>query len=190
MFPVQGGLPGSVLTFHCGPGQYPHPVSHRRCGADGEWSPMRSANHRLVSQAICKSTSMILQIPSLYFRNLLIPTSPPPPLSPRLLGMAQTFYVRLSYSWITVTSGPGDSGSVSGTHRASHVTRASLCPALHRGTAPPPGSGQEVLPSVTTTVTLADPNIHTRLIYLSICPSIHLSIHLSHARPACIQCFL
>ncbi|KAM9359019.1 complement C2 [Symphorus nematophorus] len=50
----QGGLEGSVLTYHCSPGQYPFPVSYRLCSADGEWSPMRLANGRLVSRAICK----------------------------------------------------------------------------------------------------------------------------------------
>ncbi|XP_032366788.1 complement C2 [Etheostoma spectabile] len=50
----QGGLEGSVLTYHCGPGRYPYPVSHRLCSADGEWSPMRSTTGRLMSRAICK----------------------------------------------------------------------------------------------------------------------------------------
>uniref|UniRef100_A0A8D3DDZ7 C3/C5 convertase n=1 Tax=Scophthalmus maximus TaxID=52904 RepID=A0A8D3DDZ7_SCOMX len=50
----QGGLEGSVLTFHCGPGKYPFPVSYRLCGADGEWSLMRLANGRLVPRATCK----------------------------------------------------------------------------------------------------------------------------------------
>ncbi|XP_071351960.1 complement C2 [Trachinotus anak] len=50
----QGGLEGSVLTYHCGPGKYPFPVSHRLCGADGEWSLMRLTNRRLVSRATCK----------------------------------------------------------------------------------------------------------------------------------------
>ncbi|XP_042342151.1 complement C2 [Plectropomus leopardus] len=50
----QGGLEGSVLTYHCGSGQYPYPVSYRLCDADGEWSPMRLTNGRLVSRATCK----------------------------------------------------------------------------------------------------------------------------------------
>ncbi|XP_008296696.1 complement C2 [Stegastes partitus] len=50
----QGGLEGSVLTYHCGPGQYPFPVSSRACGADGQWSAMRLANGRPVSSARCK----------------------------------------------------------------------------------------------------------------------------------------
>ncbi|KAA8593795.1 hypothetical protein FQN60_004629, partial [Etheostoma spectabile] len=54
VFLVQGGLEGSVLTYHCGPGRYPYPVSHRLCSADGEWSPMRSTTGRLMSRAICK----------------------------------------------------------------------------------------------------------------------------------------
>ncbi|XP_045928726.1 complement C2 [Micropterus dolomieu] len=49
----QGGLEGSVLTYHCSQGQYPFPVSHRHC-TEGEWSLMRSANGRPVSRAICK----------------------------------------------------------------------------------------------------------------------------------------
>lgn len=54
MFSVQGGLEGSVLSYHCRPGQYPHPVSYRLCGPDGDWSPMRSASGRRVSQATCR----------------------------------------------------------------------------------------------------------------------------------------
>uniref|UniRef100_A0A3Q3BHL8 C3/C5 convertase n=1 Tax=Kryptolebias marmoratus TaxID=37003 RepID=A0A3Q3BHL8_KRYMA len=49
-----GGLEGSVLTYQCGPGQYPFPVSYRICDADGEWSPMRLPSGRLVSRAACK----------------------------------------------------------------------------------------------------------------------------------------
>ncbi|KAM4627981.1 complement C2 [Polymixia lowei] len=50
----QGGLEGSMLTYHCGPGYYASPVSHRLCNADGEWSTMRLTNGRQVSQATCK----------------------------------------------------------------------------------------------------------------------------------------
>ncbi|XP_011607114.2 complement factor B [Takifugu rubripes] len=50
----QGGLEGSVLSYHCSPGQYPHPLSYRLCGPDGDWSPMRSASGRLVSHATCR----------------------------------------------------------------------------------------------------------------------------------------
>uniref|UniRef100_A0A8C2WZZ7 C3/C5 convertase n=1 Tax=Cyclopterus lumpus TaxID=8103 RepID=A0A8C2WZZ7_CYCLU len=50
----QGGLEGSLLTFHCGAGRYPFPVAARLCGADGEWSFMRSANGRQVFRATCK----------------------------------------------------------------------------------------------------------------------------------------
>ncbi|XP_026224893.1 complement C2 [Anabas testudineus] len=50
----QGGLEGSVLTYRCGLGKYPFPVSYRICGADGDWSPMRLANGRPASRAICK----------------------------------------------------------------------------------------------------------------------------------------
>ncbi|KAM9853527.1 complement C2 [Aulostomus maculatus] len=49
----QGGLEGSVLTYHCGPGKYPFPLSYRLCGADGEWSPMRSTYGRVL-RATCK----------------------------------------------------------------------------------------------------------------------------------------
>ncbi|XP_059187931.1 complement C2 [Centropristis striata] len=50
----QGGLEGSVLTYHCGPGRYPFPVSSRLCSADGEWSTMRLTNGRPISRAHCK----------------------------------------------------------------------------------------------------------------------------------------
>ncbi|XP_034089092.1 complement C2 [Gymnodraco acuticeps] len=50
----QGGMEGSVLTYHCGPDQYPFPVSSRLCGDDKEWSVMRSNNGRQISRAICK----------------------------------------------------------------------------------------------------------------------------------------
>lgn len=52
---TQAGIPGSVLSYHCGRGQYPYPVSHRHCEEDGEWSTMRLANGRPVSQARCKN---------------------------------------------------------------------------------------------------------------------------------------
>lgn len=47
-------MEGSVLTYHCRPGQHPFPVSQRICGSDGEWSTMRLANGRPVSLATCK----------------------------------------------------------------------------------------------------------------------------------------
>ncbi|CAK6974955.1 complement C2 [Scomber scombrus] len=50
----QEGLQGSVLTYDCGPGRYPHPVSYRTCGDDGEWSPMRLDGGRRLSHATCK----------------------------------------------------------------------------------------------------------------------------------------
>ncbi|XP_074497464.1 complement C2 [Sebastes fasciatus] len=50
----QGGLEGSMLTYHCGPGRYPSPVSYRLCSADGEWSLMRLSSGRQVSRATCK----------------------------------------------------------------------------------------------------------------------------------------
>ncbi|XP_041796943.1 complement C2 [Chelmon rostratus] len=58
----QGGLEGSVLTYHCSPGQYPFPVSSRLCSADGEWSPMRLANGRQASRATCKDMLCPAQI--------------------------------------------------------------------------------------------------------------------------------
>lgn len=54
LFPPQGGMEGSVMTYHCGPGKYPFPVSFRTCGADGDWSAMRLPTGRLVSWASCK----------------------------------------------------------------------------------------------------------------------------------------
>ncbi|XP_003449339.1 complement C2 [Oreochromis niloticus] len=50
----KGGLVGSVLTYHCGPGKYPSPVSYRTCEEHGEWSPMRLASGRRASRATCK----------------------------------------------------------------------------------------------------------------------------------------
>ncbi|CAL8349815.1 unnamed protein product [Lota lota] len=50
----QGGLKGSVLTYHCSHGYDPFPVSHRLCDDDGEWSTMTSANGRLLTRATCK----------------------------------------------------------------------------------------------------------------------------------------
>lgn len=32
-----GGLEGSVLTYHCNFGYYPYPVSKRVCNPGGEW---------------------------------------------------------------------------------------------------------------------------------------------------------
>ncbi|XP_060901605.1 complement C2-like [Labrus mixtus] len=51
----QGGMEGSVLSYHCGLGQYPSPVSYRTCSADGEWSSMRLPSGREVSRATCKA---------------------------------------------------------------------------------------------------------------------------------------
>ncbi|KAG7479699.1 complement C2-like [Solea senegalensis] len=50
----QGGQEGSVLTYHCGLDKYPFPVSSRLCGADGQWSLMRSAGGKPVTRATCK----------------------------------------------------------------------------------------------------------------------------------------
>ncbi|XP_051252628.1 complement C2 [Dicentrarchus labrax] len=58
----RGGLEGSVLTYHCSPGQHPSPVSFRLCGDDGEWSAMRLSNGRPVSRATCKDVLCPAQI--------------------------------------------------------------------------------------------------------------------------------
>ncbi|XP_037335976.2 complement C2 [Pungitius pungitius] len=50
----QGGLEGSVLTYHCGAGRYPFPVSQRLCGADGDWSLVRLTDGRRVHRVTCK----------------------------------------------------------------------------------------------------------------------------------------
>uniref|UniRef100_A0A3P8ZR65 C3/C5 convertase n=1 Tax=Esox lucius TaxID=8010 RepID=A0A3P8ZR65_ESOLU len=50
----RAGAEGSVLTYHCPRGHYPHPVSRRVCGVDGKWSVMRLANGRRVLRASCK----------------------------------------------------------------------------------------------------------------------------------------
>ncbi|KAL0972773.1 hypothetical protein UPYG_G00194580 [Umbra pygmaea] len=50
----QAGAAGSDLTYHCKAGYYPDPVTQRFCGANGEWSTMRLATGRRVSQASCK----------------------------------------------------------------------------------------------------------------------------------------
>ncbi|KAI5625623.1 complement C2 [Silurus asotus] len=48
------GLEGSVLTYHCKVGYYPHPVSKRVCNSDGEWSIMALPSGKIVSTATCK----------------------------------------------------------------------------------------------------------------------------------------
>ncbi|XP_054468830.1 complement C2 [Anoplopoma fimbria] len=58
----QGGLEGSVLTFHCCLGRYPFPISQRLCGKYGEWSIMRLRNGRQVSRATCKDVLCPAQI--------------------------------------------------------------------------------------------------------------------------------
>ncbi|KAM4589324.1 complement C2 [Fundulus diaphanus] len=50
----QGGMEASVMTYDCGPGKFPFPVSSRICGADGDWSAMRLPSGRLVSRPSCK----------------------------------------------------------------------------------------------------------------------------------------
>ncbi|XP_018598426.1 complement C2 isoform X2 [Scleropages formosus] len=57
-----GGAPGSVLTYHCGTGYYPFPVSQRVCDTDGEWATMRLASGRRVTQATCKEVLCPAQI--------------------------------------------------------------------------------------------------------------------------------
>ncbi|KAG7267479.1 hypothetical protein CRUP_023133 [Coryphaenoides rupestris] len=50
----EGGVKGSMLTYHCSHEYDPFPVSQRLCEADGDWSAMISANGRRVSRATCK----------------------------------------------------------------------------------------------------------------------------------------
>lgn len=88
IFSLQGGLDGSVLTYHCSPAQYPYPVSYRLCSA-GQWSTMSLANGRQVSKATCKGNALLVvrdafnviqfhPIPPLILPHLL-PISPPLP---------------------------------------------------------------------------------------------------------------
>lgn len=65
---------------------------------------------------------------------------------------SQTCCVRLSSSWITVTSGPGTSGSGLGWRRTSPAKKGSPSTGQPRGTAPSLGTGQEPVLSVTTMV--------------------------------------
>ncbi len=116
-FPLQEGLEGSELTYHCGPGKYPFPVSHRLC-ADGEWSPMRLVSGRQVSQATCKgnasdgeSFNFGNQCKFLSSSSIVLSVHPSPPCS---LPCGQTCCVQLSSSWIMETFGQGTSGSVLG----------------------------------------------------------------------------
>lgn len=71
VFPQQGGLEGSVLTYDCGPGKYPFPVRYRICGADGDWSPMRLANGRPASRATCKGNWILFSCFSCFLHSLL-----------------------------------------------------------------------------------------------------------------------
>lgn len=138
---------GSVLTYHCGPEKYPSPVSYRTCEEHGEWSPMRLASGRLASRATCKGNVDdddafgIIHTWKRSHSGVHIH-----------LPLTQTCCVRLSCSWIMVTSGPGTSGLLLGWHRASPARKASPCMAQLRETALSLGSGREKLPSVTTMV--------------------------------------
>lgn len=58
----QGGQEGSVLTYHCRPGQYPSPVSFRTCKPNGQWTTMRLSNGRPVSRATCKDVMCPAQL--------------------------------------------------------------------------------------------------------------------------------
>ncbi|XP_072547227.1 complement factor B [Salminus brasiliensis] len=49
-----GGLEGSVLTYHCRVGHYPYPIRRRVCNSKGEWSAMVLPNGKRVSSATCK----------------------------------------------------------------------------------------------------------------------------------------
>lgn len=135
-----------MLTYHCGLGKYPFPVSYRVCGADGEWSVMRLANGRPTSHATCKGNVMDDDAFSVSC------TQKESAVHHLELSLCQMCCVRLSSSWITATSGPGVSGSTSGRLRASPAWKGSPCTGQPRGTAPPLGSGQEPPLSVTTTV--------------------------------------
>ena len=94
----QGGLVGSVLTYHCGLGKYPFPVSSRLCGANGEWSLMRLANGRPVSQATCKGNIVttnasvsfvhirtLLSVHKLIFLPVISSSCPPPSFLPCII---------------------------------------------------------------------------------------------------------
>lgn len=139
---VQGGLEGSVLSYHCSPGQYPHPVSHRLCGPDGAWSPLRSASGRRVSHATCRGDVL---------PRVMGAQTPPPR---HYLVSFQTFCVQLNSSWITVIFGPGTSGFGSAPRRASPARKGSVCLGHPRGTAPSLGAGRVSPPSVTTMVSV------------------------------------
>lgn len=172
VFLPQGGLEGSVLRYHCGPGKYPFPVSQRHCAADGEWSAMRVANGRPVSVATCKGNVLNddesvsnnifmlhslphISISKVFFHLFLLfnPLLTPRTLFPSSsLSLSQICCVQLSSSWTMETSGPGISGFVLGLCRASPATKGSLFLGQHRGTAPSLGSGPEPLLSVTTMV--------------------------------------
>ncbi|KAJ8256548.1 hypothetical protein COCON_G00187000 [Conger conger] len=58
----EGGVEGSVLTYHCEPGHYAYPTSTRVCSASGEWSVMRQANGRMVAKATCKEMQCPAQL--------------------------------------------------------------------------------------------------------------------------------
>lgn len=97
---------------------------------------------------LSKHRSVLSSFPSFPHPPLLILH---PPLCPSI-SRSQMCCVRLSSSWIMVTSGPGNSGSVLGWRRASPARKGSPCTGQPRGTAPSLGTGQEPLPSVTTMV--------------------------------------
>lgn len=145
MFCVQGGLEGSVLSYHCSPGQYPHPVSYRLCGPGGDWSPMRSASGRWVAQATCRGDVLprVMCAQTRSSRYSLVPTR-----------VFQTFCVQLNSSWITAIFGPGISGFGWVPRRASPARKGSPCRGQPRGTAPSLGAGRDSPPSVTTMVSL------------------------------------
>nr|XP_056700610.1 complement C2 [Euleptes europaea] len=48
-----GHRQGSILTYSCPDGSYPHPVRTRICQSDGNWAPMYSSGRR-VTQASCR----------------------------------------------------------------------------------------------------------------------------------------
>ncbi|KAJ8280236.1 hypothetical protein GJAV_G00052170 [Gymnothorax javanicus] len=57
-----GGAKDSELTYHCTAGYYAYPISTRICSATGEWSEMRLASGRRVTQATCKEIQCPAQL--------------------------------------------------------------------------------------------------------------------------------
>lgn len=45
---------GSVLTYHCSEGFYPHPLRNRICQKTGRWTILRESNYRVILKSACK----------------------------------------------------------------------------------------------------------------------------------------